>query len=70
MKDSFVHKGKRRILIEYLKNKIGIKSAEVLDAINQVPRHLFLESVFEDFAYEERDRLFRILPLWQNRLNF
>ena len=50
MKDSFVHKGKRRILIEYLKNKIGIKSAEVLDAINQVPRHLFLESVFEDFA--------------------
>ena len=54
MKDSFVHKGKRRILIEYLKNKIGIKSAEVLDAINQVPRHLFLESVFEDFAYEER----------------
>ena len=54
MKDSFVHKGKRRILIDYLKNKIGIKSAEVLDAINQVPRHLFLESVFEDFAYEER----------------
>ena len=54
MKDSFVHKGKRRILIEYLKNKIGIKSAEVLNAINQVPRHLFLESVFEDFAYEER----------------
>ena len=54
MKDSFVHKGKRRILIDYLKNKIGIKSAEVLNAINQVPRHLFLESIFEDFAYEER----------------
>ncbi len=27
---------------------------KVLKAINQVPRHLFLESVFEDFAYEDR----------------
>ena len=76
MKDSFVHKGKRRILIDYLKNKIGIKSAEVLDAINQVPRHLFLESVFEDLPTKSglfpllQDRLFRILLLWQNRLNF
>jgi protein-L-isoaspartate(D-aspartate) O-methyltransferase len=26
----------------------------VLKAINEVPRHLFLESIFEDFAYEDR----------------
>ncbi|MFS2060853.1 protein-L-isoaspartate O-methyltransferase family protein, partial [Kosakonia cowanii] len=31
----------------------------VLSAINEVPRHLFIESIFEDFAYE--DRAFPIL---------
>ena len=31
----------------------------VLKAMNEVPRHLFLESVFEDYAYE--DRAFPIL---------
>ena len=59
MQDSFVHKGKRKILVEYLREKIGISDENVLKAINEVPRHLFLESVFEDFAYE--DRAFPIL---------
>ena len=54
MQDSFVHKGKRKILVEYLREKIGISDENVLKAINEVPRHLFLESVFEDFAYEDR----------------
>ena len=54
MQDSFVHKGKRKILVEYLREKIGISDKNVLKAINEVPRHLFLESVFEDFAYEDR----------------
>lgn len=54
MQDSFVHKGKRKILVEYLREKIGILDENVLKAINEVPRHLFLESVFEDFAYEDR----------------
>jgi protein-L-isoaspartate(D-aspartate) O-methyltransferase len=54
MQDSFVHKGKRKILVEYLRKKIGISDENVLKAINEVPRHLFLESVFEDFAYEDR----------------
>lgn len=54
MQDSFVHKGKRKILVDYLREKIGISDEKVLKAINQVPRHLFLESVFEDFAYEDR----------------
>lgn len=54
MQDSFVHKGKRKILVDYLREKIGISDENVLKAINEVPRHLFLESVFEDFAYEDR----------------
>lgn len=47
------------MLVEYLQQKIGISDQRVLQAINQVPRHLFLESIFEDFAYE--DRAFPIL---------
>lgn len=61
MQDSYVHKGKRKILIDYLRDKMGIADEKVLAAINQVPRHLFLESVFEDFAYE--DRAFPILAM-------
>lgn len=54
MQDSFIHRGKRKILIQYLQEKIGITDVEVLKAINEVPRHLFMESIFEDFAYEDR----------------
>lgn len=59
MQDTFVHKGKRKILVEYLREKIGISDPHVLAAMNSVPRHLFIESIFEDFAYE--DRAFPIL---------
>ena len=59
MEDSYVHKGKRKILVDYLREKIGISDENVLAAITKVPRHLFLESIFEDFAYE--DRAFPIL---------
>ena len=53
MKDTFVHKGKRRHLINYL-SSTGITDNHVLNAMNHVPRHLFIESVFEDYAYEDR----------------
>ena len=46
-------------MVEYLREKIGISDENVLRAMNEVPRHLFLESIFEDFAYE--DRAFPIL---------
>ena len=59
MLDSYVHKGKRKILVDYLRERIGITDENVLEAINSVPRHLFLESIFEGFAYE--DRAFPIL---------
>lgn len=54
MRDSFVHKGKRRILIDYLREKIGIKDMRVLEAMQKIPRHLFLDSIFSDLAYEDR----------------
>jgi protein-L-isoaspartate(D-aspartate) O-methyltransferase len=54
MRDTFLHKGKRKILVNYLREKIGINDEMVLKAINEIPRHLFLESIFEDYAYEDR----------------
>ncbi|WKS94445.1 protein-L-isoaspartate(D-aspartate) O-methyltransferase [Riemerella columbina] len=54
MQDTFVHQGKRRILVNYLREKVGISDERVLSAINQVPRHFFMESIFEDYAYEDR----------------
>lgn len=54
MQDTFLHKGKRKILVDYLRDKVGISDEDVLQAINTVPRHLFMESIFEDFAYEDR----------------
>lgn len=52
-KDTYLHRGRRKLLLEYIKGK-GVASDEVLAAMNSIPRHLFLESVFEEFAYEDR----------------
>lgn len=52
MTDSYRHKGLRRQLSLLLKEK-GIKSAEVLKAIEKVPRHLFLDNAFVERAYED-----------------
>lgn len=54
MHDSFVHRGKRKILVDYLREKCGIADEAVLKAMMEVPRHLFIESIFEEFAYEDR----------------
>lgn len=43
----------RKQLVESL-SEMGINQAEVLEAINQVPRHLFLDPAFEKFAYENK----------------
>lgn len=51
--DTYRHKGLRRKLIETLKQK-GITSAEVLDAMDQIPRHFFLDTALDHIAYEDR----------------
>lgn len=52
MVDSFRHKGLRKKLIEELQKK-GITDEAVLGAIGTIPRHLFLESSFLEFAYQD-----------------
>lgn len=53
MNDTFLHKGQRRKLVEEIKRK-GINDQRVLDAINNVPRHAFLESGLHKFAYKDQ----------------
>jgi len=53
MKDTFRHKGLRKILVESLKEK-GIKSSRVLDMINEIPRHQFMDNAFIQFAYQDK----------------
>lgn len=52
MKDGFREKGLRRELVQLLKQK-GIHSEMVLEAIGNVPRHLFLDSAFLELAYKD-----------------
>jgi len=56
--DTYTDKGRRKQLIELLKTK-GITDTAVLDAMNTIPRHYFLDAGFETQAYE--DRAFDIL---------
>ena len=51
--DNYRHKGMRKILVEELRNK-GISDENVLNAINTVPRHVFLDSSFLNFAYQDK----------------
>jgi len=53
IKDSHKHQGNRRKLVSLLREK-GIENENVLRAIGNVPRHLFLNSAFEQFSYEDR----------------
>lgn len=53
MEDTFRHKGLRKRLVETLKSK-GIKDETVLEAINLIPRHFFLDKAFEEKAYEDQ----------------
>ena len=51
--DSNRHKGLRNQLISTIKAK-GIKNKTVLEAMSKVPRHLFMDSGFVDFAYQDK----------------
>ena len=51
--DSTKYKGQRKLLVEKLVKK-GINSKEVLNAINIVPRHLFMDKTLIDHSYEDK----------------
>ena len=51
--DNYRHKGMRQQLVRLLQDQ-GITDKRVLDAIRMVPRHFFLDSAFEERAYENR----------------
>lgn len=53
MRDTSKHQGLRNQLASQLKEK-GITDERVLEAVRKVPRHLFLNSSFEDFAYQDK----------------
>ena len=53
MADSFRHKGLRKQLSEELRGK-GITDIKVLEAINVIPRHLFIDNAFVNFAYQDK----------------
>lgn len=50
--DTYKHKGLRKKLVSEIKTK-GIRDAAVLAAIEKIPRHLFIDSSFLDFAYQD-----------------
>ena len=51
--DTYRHKGLRKKLVRGIQAK-GITDERVLDAILEVPRHFFLDSAFDEVAYEDR----------------
>lgn len=51
--DTYRHKGLRRKLMEILRDK-GISDENVLTAMSNIPRHFFLDSAFDEIAYEDR----------------
>lgn len=57
MEDTYKHKGLRKQLVKQLTEK-GISNQAVLDAIDRVPRHFFMDSQFDHFAY--KDMAFKI----------
>lgn len=53
VEDTYRHKGLRRKLVETVAGK-GITDERVLTALESVPRHFFLDSAFDEKAYEDR----------------
>lgn len=51
--DNYRHKGLRKKLVDEIKRK-GITDERVLEAIQAVPRHFFLDSAFTQIAYDDK----------------
>lgn len=53
MIDTFRHKGLRKKLVDSIREK-GIRDKRVLQALEAVPRHFFMDSSFLEFAYQDK----------------
>lgn len=53
IEDNFRHQGMRKKLVEEIRLK-GISNELVLKAIGEVPRHLFLDKAFLEYAYQDK----------------
>ncbi len=53
LKDTYRHQGKRKQLVDVIRSK-GITDEKVLNAINNIPRHWFMDSGFEGHAYQDK----------------
>lgn len=53
LNDGFKEQGLRKQLVQEIINK-GIKSSQVIDAIGKIPRHIFMDSAFVNFAYVDK----------------
>lgn len=53
MKDDYKQQGRRKQLVETVKKK-GVSDKKVLEGLNKIPRHLFMDSSFEDHAYQDK----------------
>ncbi len=53
VEDTYRHKGLRKKLMDTVRSK-GITDEKVLNAIMNIPRHFFLDSAFDELAYEDR----------------
>lgn len=54
MIDDFRHKGLRKKMVQYLRDVKGVDNELVLNAMLKVPRHLFLDSSFLEFSYQDK----------------
>jgi len=53
VKDTHKHQGLRNHLVKMITQK-GISDQNVLNAVGNVPRHLFMDSGFIDFSYQDQ----------------
>lgn len=51
--DTYKHKGLRKKLVASIREK-GIKDDSVLEALDTIPRHFFLDSAFDTVAYVDK----------------
>lgn len=51
--DTYRHKGLRKKLVDTVRSK-GITDEKILAAIEKIPRHFFLDSAFDEVAYEDK----------------